>query len=91
VIHHTDVAHEYTNLIKRLGVETSEMKSQTSKDTYQFTKRWFQGGVEITGIPVRGFALNISKVHFISMNLKALYQRGFTRVAMRPSRVSLTS
>jgi hypothetical protein len=77
VIYHNDVAHEYTNLIKRLGVEISEMKSHTSKDTYEFAKRWFQGGVEITGIPARGFALNISKVHLIYMNLKALYQRGY--------------
>jgi len=77
VIYHDDVAKHYKRLIRGLGVEVSNMKTHTSPKTYEFAKRWFHEGIEITGIPVKGFASNVSKVHILYMNLKALYQRGY--------------
>lgn len=71
------VAMIYKDTIRSLGVELSEMKSHTSEDTYEFAKRWFRRGVEVTGIPAKGFAHNISKVHILYMNLRALYDRGY--------------
>jgi len=47
------VAEKYKYLIDLLGVELSPTKTHVSKDTYEFAKRWFYKGDEITGISLR--------------------------------------
>lgn len=54
VIKDDKVAHNYRKIMARLGVEISVAKTHVSKDTYEFAKRWFQGGIEITGVPLKG-------------------------------------
>ncbi|UWK02069.1 RNA-dependent RNA polymerase [Fusarium poae mitovirus 5] len=48
------IAKRYIKIIKLLGVDISLSKTHVSKDTYEFAKRWFKSGVEITGLPRRG-------------------------------------
>jgi len=60
VIKHDIVARNYIRIIERLGVKLSLSKTHVSKDTYEFAKRWFKGGIEITGIPMRGIIDHIS-------------------------------
>lgn len=50
VIANDDVAKEYKILISQLGVNLSEAKSHVSVNTYEFAKRWYQDGTEISGI-----------------------------------------
>lgn len=50
VIANDDVAREYRTLISQLGVELSEAKTHVSDNTYEFAKRWYQDGIEISGI-----------------------------------------
>lgn len=55
VIADKDVAESYKTLISRLGVQISEAKSHVSNDTYEFAKRWYHNGIEISGIQLRAF------------------------------------
>lgn len=58
VIYNNKVAKSYVTLITDLGVEISQPKSHVSKDTYEFAKRWFKGGIEISPVPISGFVSN---------------------------------
>jgi hypothetical protein len=53
-IDHDLVAKEYKILIKELGMPYSEAKTHTSKDGFEFAKRWFFRGSEITGFSTSG-------------------------------------
>lgn len=54
VIYDDIVAKRYMKIMDRLGVELSPAKSHVSKDSYEFAKRWFRRGIEVTGLPVKG-------------------------------------
>jgi len=41
-----------------LGVGISHHKSHESKDTYEFAKRWYRDGIEVTGAQLRAFTNN---------------------------------
>jgi len=55
VIGGDDVARKYLEIIKSLGVDISMTKSHVSDDTYEFAKRWYYKGVEITGAQIHAF------------------------------------
>lgn len=57
VLSDNKVASEYLALMAELGVEISETKSHASKDTFEFAKRWYREGLEITGIQLSQFTL----------------------------------
>lgn len=48
------VANEYKKLISSLGMPYSPEKTHTSKDVFEFAKRWFYKGNEITGFSISG-------------------------------------
>jgi hypothetical protein len=75
VIYHDKVAKLYTELVVEIGAEISLMKSHTSPNCYEFAKRWFRNGIEVSGIPVRGFLDNINKYHILYMNVISLIDR----------------
>lgn len=56
VIANEAVATEYINLMTELGVSISESKSHVSQDMFEFAKRWYQDGVEISGIQLSQFS-----------------------------------
>jgi hypothetical protein len=62
--------------MKRLGVNTSPHKTHVSKNTYEFAKRWFRDGREITGIQLRGLLEVSSKYHLLYEAIYTLYSRG---------------
>nr|QDH89757.1 MAG: RNA-dependent RNA polymerase [Mitovirus sp.] len=55
VINHDGVADRYRNIMSSLGVDISPLKTHVSYTTYEFAKRWFHYGKEITGIQLAGF------------------------------------
>jgi len=59
VIKNDIVARKYMEVLAKLGVKTSEAKTHVSKDTYEFAKRWFKRGQEVSGLPMRGLIDNI--------------------------------
>jgi len=78
VIWNDDVAKEYQEYMRKLGVGISIPKSNISSNMYEFAKRIFINGKEITGIQLGGFINNYSKYHLIYQNLFTLvYERGY--------------
>lgn len=49
------VSEKYQELMESMGVQLSLMKTHVSDDTYEFAKRWYQAGNEISGIQLRAF------------------------------------
>jgi hypothetical protein len=76
VIYNNAVAESYKMIMQRLGVDTSPHKTHTSKTTYEFAKRWFQEGQEITGIQLRGLLDSMNKYHLLYQMIYTLYSRG---------------
>lgn len=54
VIHHDQVAANYREIMQGLGVEISSMKTHTSKTSFEFAKRWFHQGSEVSPFPIGG-------------------------------------
>lgn len=75
VIYDDNVAAQYKLIMGKLGVDISPHKTHVSKDTYEFAKRWFRGGSEITGIQIRGLLENIGKYHLLYASVMELYNR----------------
>jgi len=53
-IDNDSVASAYKALISQLGMPYSEAKTHTSKEMFEFAKRWFHCGVEVTGFSISG-------------------------------------
>jgi len=66
-IDHDLVAKEYKALISELGMPYSEAKTHTSKDGFEFAKRWFFQGKEITGFSISGL-MSVWKSYPLLMN-----------------------
>nr|UTQ48821.1 RNA-dependent RNA polymerase [Monilinia fructicola mitovirus 4] len=81
VIKHNKVANKYITLMSRLGVDISESKTHVSSDTYEFAKRWMKGGVEVSGIPLKGI-LNQWKNPGVVYTTLGSY---FDKVSVQPS------
>lgn len=81
VIYNDAVAETYKMLMERLGVNTSPHKTHTSLHLYEFAKRWYMDGKEITGIQLRGLMDSMNKYHMIYQMIYTLYERGqYSRV-----------
>lgn len=76
VIYNDIVAKEYTSIIEKLGVEISKPKSHVSIDTYEFAKRWFNKGIEISPVPINGFVSNYTNPKLLYSQLLELIYKG---------------
>lgn len=65
VIYQNDVAQAYLDLITGLGVDISVPKTHVSDDTYEFAKRWFHRGIEVSPVPITGFVNNWDNPHLL--------------------------
>jgi hypothetical protein len=54
VLAHDGVAREYRKLLHTLDMPFSLEKSHVSKTTFEFAKRWFHRGEEVTGFSLSG-------------------------------------
>lgn len=55
VIANAAVAQQYRFLLTQLDMPISEAKTHVSEDTFEFAKRWFHKGIEVTGFSIAGF------------------------------------
>jgi len=76
VIYNNDVALRYKEVINSLGVDCSPSKSHTSENTYEFAKRWFRNGIEISGVPLKGFLANWKNPVLLFQDILALVYGG---------------
>ena len=71
------VAESYLSIINSLGMTISEPKTHISIHTYEFAKRWFMDGVEITGFGIGGL-LSVRKSYALIHNfLQTQRQHGW--------------
>lgn len=66
--------HVMTEVLK---VPISEAKSHVSVDTFEFAKRWFHKGEEITPFPLHGFVENRNRYYLLYDQLIQAGRRGF--------------
>lgn len=71
------IAREYKLIMNELGVELSEAKSHVSLDTFEFAKRWFRNGEEITPFPLLGLVENRERHYAVVETLKQASKRGY--------------
>jgi hypothetical protein len=68
------VTKYYKEIMAKMGVEFSPTKSHESIDTFEFAKRWFKQGVEITGAPLRSL-LHSPKYSFVATLIDTSIER----------------
>jgi hypothetical protein len=76
VITNDIVAQKYVELITELGVGISPFKSHVSETTYEFAKRWFHNGVEVTGFPLNSVISTIAKPLELYTSVRTWVLRG---------------
>lgn len=69
VIFNNEVAEHYRQVLQVLGVTTSEAKTHVSKDTFEFAKRWFTNGYEVSPFPINAVIEARSDPHQIGISL----------------------
>nr|UJQ92506.1 MAG: putative RNA-dependent RNA polymerase [Mitoviridae sp.] len=65
VIADTSVADSYRLILKQLDMPVSESKTHTSKDVYEFAKRWVYQGVEVTPFAIGGLLESWNKYPYL--------------------------
>jgi hypothetical protein len=77
VIRNKLVAESYIKIMHDLGVEISPHKTLISDDSFEFAKRFFYKGDEVTGYPINGLYKTLgSFTEFVSVTREA-NRRGF--------------
>lgn len=56
VIANAAVAQQYRDLLQCLDMPISDAKTHVGETTFEFAKRWFHEGTEITGFSIAGFS-----------------------------------
>ena len=82
VIADDKVALEYTWILQQLDVPVSPTKTHVSKDTYEFAKRWWHRGAEVTPFPVHGLLEVGSKYYLLPGFFRELACKGFDVTAV---------
>lgn len=66
----------YFQVIKDLGVDISIPKTHISKDTFEFAKRLFHRGSEISPFPISALRESGKKYYFLTALLMNLEEKG---------------
>lgn len=76
VIRHEKLANEYIRVMGILGVEVSEIKSHRSPHFFEFAKRLFYKGVEVSPFPISALQQTANKFYLIVSVLWELERKG---------------
>jgi len=77
VILNDSVALHYREIISSIGMEIAEEKSLVSKDTFEFAKRLFHNGIEVSHWPVEALSKSSKKHYVLAAELIPLLNRGY--------------
>jgi hypothetical protein len=83
------VALEYKSILKTLDCPISTTKTHTSKDVFEFAKRWKMGSEEMSPFPIHGLQEVINKYHLLYELLTQVEKRGFSLQWIRGEPVGL--
>jgi hypothetical protein len=76
VIYNNIVAQEYLRIMDKLGVEISPTKTHKSYTTYEFAKRTFHKGIEVSGVPINSIYSTIKNPVYLLGSILNLYETG---------------
>ncbi|UHK03173.1 MAG: RNA-dependent RNA polymerase [Hangzhou mitovirus 4] len=79
------VAESYRLVIHAMGVSISEQKSHISNDTFEFAKRWFKQGLEITPFPLGSFIESKGGYVPLAESLRDAFRKGYHPTGTRGS------
>lgn len=77
MINSNKVSTEYRRIIRSLGVDISEHKSMVSKDTYEFAKRIFHQGNEISHYRIVAMYESRHKFYLMASIIYPFIGRGY--------------
>jgi hypothetical protein len=80
MIYDEEVASNYESILQDLQVEIQREKSLVSKDTFEFAKRIFHRGKELTGFPLAAFVSNHKSVSALWSVTLVSRERGYARL-----------
>lgn len=81
VIHHDEVARNYKEILRNLGVSTSEQKTHQSKDTFEFAKRWYCQGIEVSPWPIHALVASLNHwPQVVELLDNEVVKRGYDRI-----------
>lgn len=80
VIYDQEVANTYKTVIQGLGVEIQLEKSLESMTSFEFAKRFFHKGQELTGFPLAAFVANHRSVSALWSVTLVSRERGYRRL-----------
>lgn len=80
VIYDQEVANAYKSVIQGLGVKIQYDKSLVSNDTFEFAKRIFHRGQELTGFPLSAMIANHKSVSALWSTTLVSRERGYGRL-----------
>lgn len=72
------MAREYKNILLELGVDYSPIKTFTSKRGFEFAKRLFKDGKEMSPIPLTAIQESLNSWSCLVETLKQIDDRGFS-------------
>lgn len=67
----------YTSKILSLGLEISQAKTHVSSDTFEFAKRFFVRGIEVSPFPISAIVDNIKSYPLLVASLMGEEKKGF--------------
>jgi len=77
VIMDRKLATSYLEVMNELGVEISKVKTHIGEDLFEFAKRFYYKGSEITQFPITALVENISIYPLLAQALESAKERGF--------------
>lgn len=77
VIMDKELASSYLEVMTELGVEISKVKTHVGENLFEFAKRFYYKGSEITQFPITALVENINIYPLLAQALESAKERGF--------------
>jgi hypothetical protein len=87
VMTNSSVAFEYQSLMDQIGVEISSTKTHISYNMYEFAKRWFISGQEVTAFAFSGILSNWNRYYLLFNFLNTQGRHGYDLTLENQTRV----
>lgn len=77
VIRNDTLANKYKKILGSLGIPFSKAKTMQSKTTFEFAKRWFHNGVEVTPFPTNAIHESLTSIAMLVETFRTAEERGW--------------
>lgn len=77
VIRHDVLADKYKRVLQSLDVPISVTKTMQSEHTFEFAKRWFHRGHEVSPFPVNAIHESLDSFSMLSETFRTAYEKGW--------------